>query len=79
MHGNISEVCADKYQNKLTGGKDPFFTQTKDDCFVFRGGSWSSKASYCMTGFRQRGEVKQENFLGVRIVLAKKIKGYKVK
>ena len=79
MHGNVNEICADRYQPELPGGTDPQVTKLEkgqQDTFVMRGGSWSSTAQYCQTGFRNSVGIKNSSGefanIGLRVVLAKK-------
>ena len=57
MHGNVWEWCRDIYTEKLPGGRDPEVKpdeKTKGSYRVIRGGSWSSDAACCRSGFRVR-------------------------
>ncbi len=50
MHGNVIEICADRYLPELPGGTDPWVTEVEKgqpNIYVMRGGGWSSTAQYC--------------------------------
>lgn len=79
MHGNVNEICADRYQPELPGGTEPQVTtleKGQPDIYVMRGGGWSSTAQYCQAGFRNFVGIKSESAdfanVGFRVVLAKK-------
>ena len=52
MHGNVWEWCADWYEVKLPGGRDPVGASSGSSR-VNRGGSWYNRASYCRSAFRR--------------------------
>jgi formylglycine-generating enzyme required for sulfatase activity len=60
MHGNVNEICSDRYSNKLPGDTDPK-VQLKSENYVMRGGSWSSTAEYCQSGFRNKARGKSSS------------------
>jgi sulfatase modifying factor 1 len=79
MHGNVNEICADRYVPELPGGTDPQVTKLEKgqpDIYVMRGGGWSSTAQYCQAGFRNSVGIKSSSAefanVGLRVVLAKK-------
>mgnify|MGYP001216686195 CR=1 FL=1 len=79
MHGNVNEICADRYLPQLHGGIDPQVTKLEKyqpDIYVMRGGGWSSTAQYCQAGFRNSVGIKSSSAkfanVGFRVVLAKK-------
>ena len=78
MHGNVNEICADRYLPQLPGGTDPWVTKLEKgqpDIYVMRGGGWSSTAQYCQAGFRNSVGIKSSSAefanVGLRLVLAK--------
>ncbi|MEM7393337.1 MAG: SUMF1/EgtB/PvdO family nonheme iron enzyme [Verrucomicrobiota bacterium] len=74
MHGNVNEICADRYVAELPGGKDPLVRVEKSETFVIRGGAWCSTAEYCEAGFRNTAVGKQASgklaHIGLRVVLS---------
>lgn len=73
MHGNVNEICSDRYSGKLPGGTDPKVS-IKSDTYVMKGGSWSSTAEYCQSGFRNKAKGKSRSgesaHFGLRVALA---------
>jgi formylglycine-generating enzyme len=51
MHGNVWELCNDRYLNKLTGGKDPQNLEI-GSYRVLRGGSWRNDAQVLRSAYR---------------------------
>ena len=51
MHGNVLEWCEDVYGDSLPRGTDPLVSD-ESPVRVSRGGSWSSRAGNCRSGFR---------------------------
>ena len=79
MHGNVIEICADRYQPELPGGTDPWVTEVEKgqpNIYVMRGGGWSSTAQYCRAGFRNSVGIKSNSAefanVGFRVVLTNK-------
>ncbi len=54
MHGNILEWCADRYHGNYIGAPTDggAWQQDGNSTYVLRGGSWSSKPSYCRSAAR---------------------------
>lgn len=73
MHGNVAELVADHYREKLPGGTDPLVKLEKNGLPVIRGGAWCSIPLYCESSFRNTisGRDKR-NYIGFRIVLQQK-------
>ena len=79
MHGNVNEICADRYLPGLPGGTDPWVTEVEKgqpNIYVMRGGGWSSTAQYCRAGFRNSVGIKSNSAefanVGFRVVLTNK-------
>ena len=79
MHGNVNEICADRYLPGLPGGTDPWVTEVEKgqpNVYVMRGGAWSSTAQYCRAGFRNSVGIKSNSAefanVGFRVVLTNK-------
>ena len=79
MHGNVIEICADRYLPELPGGTDPWVTEVEKgqpNIYVMRGGGWSSTAQYCRAGFRNSVGIKSNSAefanVGFRVVLTNK-------
>lgn len=79
MHGNVNEICADRYDVTLPGGRDPWVDKLEKgmpERFVMKGGSWSSTAEYCQSGFRNSVGFKDNPrdfaHIGLRVVLSKR-------
>ena len=71
MHGNVLEWCADVYQAKLPGGRDPLVSSGGSER-VCRGGAWDDSASRCQSHFRyHRDESTVDERIGFRYVLAR--------
>ncbi len=72
MHGNVNEICADRYTSELPGGTNPQ-SQGEGNKFVMRGGAWCSTAEYCQAGFRNSIGIKDSSnelaHIGLRVVL----------
>ncbi len=75
MHGNLLELCADKYTpegysvpdaNQIT--MDPFEEPIGDDLRTLRGGSWYDSARYCRSSVRDgAGTFVRSNRIGFRV------------
>ncbi len=76
MHGNVNEICADRYLNSLPGGLDPWVQRIKEGNVVIRGGAWSSTSEYCQAGFRNSAGHKDKSGefanVGLRVILSSK-------
>ena len=75
MHGNISELCLDGYENQYPGGS---VSDLKGSLFgsfrIVRGGNWSTEAWNCRAADRQWvGPADQSLKVGFRVVLAPRI------
>jgi formylglycine-generating enzyme required for sulfatase activity len=70
MHGNVNELCRDRYTEKLPGGVDPEAKEGTDR--VYRGGSWGDDASRCRSASRYYRVPPDRGFffLGFRPVLS---------
>jgi formylglycine-generating enzyme required for sulfatase activity/tRNA A-37 threonylcarbamoyl transferase component Bud32 len=56
LHGNVSEWCADRYQESYTGAPrdgSPWVTENSNS-YVLRGGSWKHLPRYCRSAVRLR-------------------------
>ena len=70
MHGNVWELCHDRYVDKLPGGRDPAGPSNGSDR-VSRGGSWDGSAGRCRSACRRGDGPSRRNFnLGFRICLS---------
>ena len=71
MHGNVIEICADRYAHQLPGGTDPCVLGEGNR--VTRGGAWCSSAEYCQAGFRNSVDSRHSSgefaHIGLRVVL----------
>ena len=71
MHGNVIEICADRYAWELPGGTSPWVQGEGNR--VIRGGAWCSTAEYCQAGFRNSIEPRTSSgefaHIGLRVVL----------
>jgi formylglycine-generating enzyme required for sulfatase activity len=68
MHGNVSEWCADGFEDKLPGGKDPV-APTRGYDRVVRGGGWTDGAESCRSAWRWRESAASSSYSrGFRVV-----------
>lgn len=68
MHGNVWEWCRDSYQDKLSGGHDPFVA--RGSIRVYRGGGWYFAPLLCRSAFRNwNAPVNRYVILGFRVSL----------
>ena len=51
MHGNVKEWCADGYEPKLPGGRDPMGV-SKSPARIYRGGAWNTQEFDCRCAYR---------------------------
>ena len=75
MHGNIDEICADDYMDRLPGGVDPIGQDSPiGRNHVVRGGSWLSQADDCRSSARKgmNGKGVIAETIGFRIALVKR-------
>jgi formylglycine-generating enzyme required for sulfatase activity len=64
MHGNVRELCRDRYKKELPGGRDPEVNKG-DSARVMRGGWWLFPAERCRSAFRgQTDPTKRGSGLG---------------
>ena len=69
MHGNVWEMCIDRYAHRLPGGSDPVTTETASNR-VCRGGGWRWSGPECRSASRSTyGPTQRSSILGMRIVL----------
>lgn len=69
MHGNVAEIVADHWSEKLPGGTNPLVRLKKNGLTQIRGGGWCSQALYCQSSFRNTSGRDKRNYVGFRIAL----------
>ncbi len=68
MHGNVSEWCADRYDDyDRTAQTDPTGPTEGTNERVLRGGSWRSYPGACRASFRHRGHGNRSHKIGFRV------------
>lgn len=69
MHGNVSELCSDWYEKKLSGGVNPT-GPSHGTSRVCRGGSWDIDAIMCRASTRQTFSPTGKNqIIGFRVAV----------
>jgi formylglycine-generating enzyme required for sulfatase activity len=69
MHGNVSELCFDSYEDYYNGVFTDPGSVTRGSSLIIRGGSWKNNAADCRSAARSIRYDIPESHVGFRVVI----------